>query len=102
LGHERRAYSTIDIQFLVPTQFLYVMQNDSNLKFNQIKPSMWKNETKKRKNNDFNPVSAYVFTNPFIWIGYLSVVHITIFVESSLRRLWALQKSQKPLQCVNL
>ena len=67
----------------------------------QSKPSTWKNESK-RGNNDFNPLSAYVLTNPFMWRGNLSVVHIKICMESSLRRLWALKKSQKPLQCLNL
>jgi len=80
LGHERRSYSTIDIQFLVPMQVLYVMYNDSNLNFNKRKPSMWQNEIK-RGNNDFNPLGVYVLTNPFIWKGNISVVQIIMCME---------------------
>ena len=32
--------------------------------YNQSKSSMWQNERKKRINMDFNPLSAYVLTNP--------------------------------------
>jgi hypothetical protein len=52
-------------------------------------------KTKRGKNYDFNPLSSYVLTNPFIWRGNVSVVQITIRMESILRRLWALHISQK-------
>ena len=60
----------------------------------QSKPSMWKNESK-RGNNDFNPLSVYVLNNPIIWRGNISVVQITMCMESILRRLWAFHISQK-------
>jgi hypothetical protein len=46
------------------------------------------------------PKCLCVLTNPFIWRGNVSVVQITTCMESILRRLWALHKSQKGLQCV--
>jgi hypothetical protein len=43
----------------------------------------------------FNPLNAYVLTIPFIWRGNVSVVQITICMESTLRRLWTFHGSQK-------
>jgi hypothetical protein len=43
----------------------------------------------------FNPLSAYVLTIPFIWRGNVSVVQITICMESILKRLWTFHRSQK-------
>jgi hypothetical protein len=45
--------------------FIYVILNDSNLIFT-IKAShpCGKMKEKKRRNMDFNPLSAYVLTNP--------------------------------------
>jgi hypothetical protein len=96
LGHERRAYSTIDIQVLVPMKVLYVIKKKKipTYTLSQRNPSMWKNESK-RGNNDFNPLSAYVLTNSFIWRGNISVVQITMSIESILRSLWAFHRLQK-------
>jgi hypothetical protein len=56
---------------------------------------MWQHESKRGKIMIFNHVSAYVLNIPFIWRGNVSVVLITICMESTLRRLWTFHISQK-------